>query len=65
LLRKDVKYQWKDEQELGFTLFKERLMNVPILKSPSFNKEFIIRTDISYDGVWGETNKEHSVNYTK
>ena len=71
LLRKGVKYQWKDEQEKSFKMLKEKLMNAPILKFPSFNKEFIIRTDASYDGVGGvllqkneETNKEHPIHYT-
>lgn len=70
LLKKGVKYQWKDEQEESFKLLKEKLMNAPILKFPSFKKEFIIRTDASYDGVDGvllqkieETNKEHPVHY--
>ena len=28
-------------------------MNAPILKFPCFEKEFIIRTDASYDGIGG------------
>ena len=70
LLRKGVKYQWKEEQEESFKILKEKLMNAPILKFPSFKKEFIIRTDASYDGVGGvllqkseETNKEHPIHY--
>ena len=70
LLRKNVKYQWNQEQEESFKLLKEKLINAPILKFPSFDKEFIIRTDASYDGIGGvllqkneETKKEHPVHY--
>jgi len=45
-------------------------MNAPILKFPCFEKEFIIRTDASYDGIGGvllqkddETGKEHPIHY--
>ena len=70
LLRKGIKYQWKEDQEESFILLKEKLMNAPILMFPSFSKEFIIRTDASYDGLGGvllqvneETNKEHPIHY--
>jgi len=52
------------------TYLKEKLINAPILKYPSFNQRFIIRTDASYEGIGGvllqedlETKKEHPVHY--
>jgi len=70
LLKKNQKFIWKSEQEESFKILKERLINAPILKFPNFEKEFIIRTDASYEGVGGvllqkddETGKEHPVHY--
>jgi len=70
LLKKNQKFIWKSEQEGSFKILKERLINAPILKFPNFEKEFIIRTDASYEGVGGvllqkddETGKEHPVHY--
>jgi len=70
LLRKGTKYIWTKEHQECFTKLKELLMNAPILKFPCFEKEFIIRTDASYDGIGGvllqkddETGKEHPIHY--
>ena len=70
LLRKNVKYKWNNEHQQSFDLLKEKLINAPILKYPSFNQRFIIRTDASYEGIGGvllqedlETKKEHPVHY--
>jgi len=70
LLRKNVKFNWQQEQEEGFKLLKVSLINAPILKFPRFDKEFIIRTDASYEGIGGvllqiddETQKEHPIHY--
>eukprot|EP00833_Pecoramyces_ruminatium_P006316 jgi/Orpsp1_1/1180348/evm.model.c7180000073047.1 len=66
----NVKYTWKNDQETSFNTLKERLINAPILKFPNFEKEFIIRTDASYDGFGGvllqkddESGKEHPIHY--
>ena len=70
LLKKGEKYIWNKEQEESFKSLKEGLINAPILKFPQFDKEFIIRTDASYDGIGGvllqkdeETKIEHPVHY--
>jgi len=70
LLRKGEKYTWTTDQEQAFRLLKEKLINAPILKFPRFDKEFIIRTDASYDGIGGvllqvseETGKEHPIHF--
>ena len=53
LLRKDVEFRWNKEQIDSFNILKEKLMNALILKFPCFEKDFIIRTDASYDGIGG------------
>jgi len=52
--------------------WKKKLINVPILKYPSFNERFIIRMDASYEGIEGvllqedlETTKDHPIRYIK
>ena len=68
LLRKGFKFEWKKEQEESFKIHKE--INTPILRFPRFDREFIIRTYASYDGIGGvllqkddETGKKHPVHY--
>jgi len=70
LLKKNAKFVWTSEQESSFNQLKEKLINAPILKFPCFEKEFIIRTDASYDGIEGvllqkdeKSGKEHPVHY--
>ena len=69
LLRKGVKYKWNNEQKQSFTKLKEKLINAPILKYPDFSKEFIIRTDASYEGIGGvllqkdESEIEHPIHF--
>jgi len=70
LLRKGVKYVWTSEHQKSFEVLKEKLINAPILSFPQFDKEFIIRTDASYDGIGGvllqkdnETGKEHPIHF--
>jgi len=45
LLKKNSKFKWTTESDLAFKTLKERLIQVPILVKPDFNKAFIIRTD--------------------
>jgi len=69
LLRKGVKYKWNSEQEQSFIILKEKLINTPILKYPDFSKEFIIRTDASYEDIGGvllkkdESEIEHPIHF--
>jgi len=39
------------------------MINAPILKFPQFDKEFIIRTDTSYEGIGGLLLKILEKNY--
>ena len=42
-----------EDQENQFQTLKNELTSAPILKFPSFNKPFIIRTDASKSGIGG------------
>jgi hypothetical protein len=51
LLKKDVKFKWKPEQEHVFQQLKAKLTSQPILQYPDFSKEFILTTDASNVGL--------------
>jgi hypothetical protein len=49
-LKKDVKFEWKPEQEHAFQHLKANLTSQPI-QYPKFSKEFILTTDASNTGL--------------
>ena len=51
LLKMDVKFEWKPEQEHAFQHLKAKLASQPILQYPCFSKEFILTTDASNTGL--------------
>jgi len=51
LQKKNTKFQWTQTEENAFSELKENLVKAPILSFPNFDKQFIIRTDASYDGL--------------
>jgi len=53
LSKKGVKFIWDKEQDDSFNELKIKLASAPILTMPNFDKQFIIRTDASYDGIGG------------
>jgi len=53
LQKKNTKFQWTQTEENAFRELKEKLVKAPILSFPNFDKQFIIRTDASYDGLGG------------
>jgi len=53
LLRKGVAYVWTEKQEESFIKLKNALTNAPVLAFPDYTKQFIIRTDASFDGIGG------------
>ena len=59
LLRKDVKYTWKEEQARAVNELKDALCNAPILKFPDFGKEFHLHTDSSATGIGACLLQEH------
>src|SRR5579862_411424 len=61
LLKKDQKFEWKEKHQETFERLKEKLIEHPILEYPDFDKEFILMTDASGEGlgaVLSQLNKE-------
>jgi len=70
LLRKNVSFTWTEEQQSSFDKLKNSIIQAPILAFPDYNKQFIIRTDASKDGLGGvllqindEDGLEHPVHF--
>ena len=51
LLKKDQKYIWTSECNEAFEDIRQCLLSDPILSYPDFDKEFIVRTDASFQGI--------------
>nr|CAH7712900.1 unnamed protein product [Callosobruchus chinensis] len=47
LLKKSVKWEWRENQEVAFRRLKEVFCSVSIVAHPDFSKEFIIQCDSS------------------
>jgi hypothetical protein len=45
LLKKDVVWTSNEKAQEAFNTFKEKLLQIPILRRPDFNKVFILHTD--------------------
>ncbi|CAG8607260.1 15551_t:CDS:2, partial [Gigaspora rosea] len=71
LLRKDIKFEWKVEQENAFKPLKGYLVEAPILRYPNFDKTFIVHADASRFGLGtvlaqkDDQGKEYAVAYTR
>ena len=67
--KKPNKVVWTRECDCAFKTLKRMLCSCPILKSPDFEKEFILQTDASDRGVGavlsqlGDDEKDHPVAY--
>ena len=53
LLRKNSIFEWTNEHTTSIEKLKEALCLAPILCYPCYDKQFIIRTDASYQGIGG------------
>ena len=51
LLKKEVKFIWREKQQKAFEILKEELIKAPVLTYPDFNKQFIIFTNASKRGL--------------
>jgi hypothetical protein len=68
LLKANMSFEWKEEQELAFQTLKDKLVSKPILQYPDFAKEFVLTTDASNDGLGailsqGEIGKDLPIAY--
>jgi len=69
LLKKDVAWTWNEEAQEAFNTLKEKLLKLPILRRPDFNKVFILHTNWSVLGIgailgkFNEEGKEYVITY--
>ncbi|GBC50770.1 uncharacterized protein LOC104715162 [Rhizophagus irregularis DAOM 181602=DAOM 197198] len=70
LTRKNVPFVWTDKQQKALEELKEKLINYLILQHPNFEKEFILITDTSGEGLLeaileqlDENNREIVISY--
>ena len=46
-----MRFQWTEECETAFRTLKERLCQAPVLAYPSFDRDFVLETDASIEGI--------------
>ncbi|GBC13386.2 retroviral-like aspartic protease 1 [Rhizophagus irregularis DAOM 181602=DAOM 197198] len=69
LTRKNVPFVWTDKQQKALEELKKKLINYPILQHLNFEKEFILITDASGEGLGAileqldENNREIVISY--
>nr|KAJ0192365.1 hypothetical protein LSAT_V11C800454700 [Lactuca sativa] len=51
LTRKNVKFEWKPEQDNAFNVLKEKLSSAPVLSLPEGNDGFVVYSDASKLGL--------------
>ena len=51
LTEKNCKFHWTNECQTAFDDLRHRLVSAPILAFPDYNREFILDTDASDDGI--------------
>lgn len=69
LLKNDVKYVWDEKCQRTFDTLKEQLTTAPVLAHPDYEKEFLLYTDASIEGLGAilaqnaDDGKEHPIAY--
>jgi len=51
LTRKDVEWNWTEEQQEAFDTLKAKLIEAPVLAYPNFQHEFVLEIDASRKGL--------------
>ena len=60
LLKDNIKFVWKQDQQTAFDELKRRLQSAPILRYPNFEKSFTILTDASLHGLGAVLTQEYN-----
>jgi len=60
LTRKNIAYEWGDEQEQAFALLKQLFTSYPVLRNPDPDKRYILDTDASKFAVGATLNQDYS-----
>ena len=47
LLQKENPWSWSEDCDEAFNLLKEKIVSMPTLRQPDFNRRFILYTDAS------------------
>jgi len=59
LLRKDIPYEWKPDQQEAFDKLKEKLTSAPVLLIPDQTKPFTVTTDASDTAIGAVLSQNH------
>ena len=51
LTRVGIPFSWTVERQRAFVMLKKKLCEAPVLAYPSFDKDFVLETDASTDGI--------------
>ena len=51
LTRVGIPFSWTVERQRAFIMLKKKLCEAPVLAYPSFDKDFVLETDASTDGI--------------
>jgi len=51
LTKKGAVFQWTANCEIAFESLRSKLLSTPVLAYPNFNKDFILETDASKQGL--------------
>ena len=66
---KQKEFKWAPKHQKAFDAFKEALVTAPVLGYPDFNREFVLETNASLQGLGAvlsqqdETRKLHVIAY--
>ena len=66
LLRKDKVWNWGEEEENAFNLLKQKLMSAPVLRTPSYDRPFMLRTDwskVAIGAILGQIDPDNGCEY--